>query len=201
MPSRIAWRALAPLLLLCALALSACGSHTYHGTLIAPPNLAPDFTLTAHTGQPFRLSEQRGKVVLLFFGFTHCPDVCPTALSDMAAVFRRLGADADQIQVAFITIDPARDTPEVVSKYVKLFDPRFIGLAGDQAAIDPIVKAYGVTVQRRELPDSALGYTMDHSAYMYVIDKSGTWGELFGPDVTIEHMADDLRYIVRQGAF
>lgn len=200
MYTHIAWRA-ARLAMLAGLLLGACGGHTFHGTIIRPPNPAPDFTLTTHSGQPFRLSEQRGKVVVLFFGFTHCPDVCPTALGDLAAVFRRLGADADQVQVAFVTIDPARDTPELMARYVTLFDQRFIGLSGSQAAIDPIVKAYGVAVQRRDLPGSALGYTMDHSAFLYVIDKTGAWGQLFGPDLTVDQMADDLRYIVREGAF
>lgn len=189
------------LLLACLLLLSACGSHTYHGTVIDPPNDATDFTLTAHTGQPFRLSEQRGKVVLLFFGFTHCPDVCPTALSDMAAVFRKLGPDAEQIQVALITIDPERDTPARMEKFMTIFNPTFLGLSGTRAEIEPIIKAYGVTAKRRDLPNSALVYTVDHSAFTYVIDQNGKWSELFNPDMDIDAMADDLRYIVCKGGF
>jgi protein SCO1/2 len=188
------------LLLACALLLGACGSHTFSGTVIEPPNDATDFTLTAHTGQPFRLSEQRGKVVLLFFGFTHCPDVCPTALSDMAAVFRKLGPDAERVQVAFITVDPERDTPQRMEKYMKIFNPTFLGLSGTRAEIDPIIKAYGATARRRDLPNSALVYTMDHSAFTYVIDQSGKWVELFGSNVDIDAMADDIRYLVRKGA-
>jgi protein SCO1/2 len=187
------------LLLACALTLAACGSHTFHGTRLEPPNQAPDFALTRESGEVFRLSEQRGAVVLLFFGFTHCPDVCPTALSDLAAVFRKLGPDAERVRVAFITIDPERDTPAQVAKYVKLFDKRFIGLAGARAEIDPIAKAYGVTVQRRDLPGSALVYTMDHSAFIYVIDPDGMWGQQFGPDVSVGDMADDIRYTLQQG--
>jgi protein SCO1/2 len=188
------------LLLAAALLLGACGTHTFSGTMLEPPNDATDFTLTAHTGEPFRLSEQRGKVVLLFFGFTHCPDVCPTAMSDMAAVFRKLGPDAERVQVALITIDPERDTPERMQKFMAIFNPTFLGLSGTRAQIDPIIKAYGVTAIRRELPDSALKYTMDHSAFTYVIDQNGKWVELLNPELDINAIAEDIRYIVRKGA-
>lgn len=183
-------------LLACMWLLNACGSPNLHGTVLEPPKAAPDFTLVAHTGQPFHLSEQRGKVVLLFFGFTNCPDVCPTALSDMAAVYRRLGNDANQVQVAFVTLDPERDTPARLSKFMTAFNPTFLGLHGSQAEIDPIVKAYGVTVVRRELPNSALKYTIDHSPFVYVIDKTGTWREMLQDGVPIADMVKDIRYFI-----
>lgn len=183
-----------------ALLLSACGSHSYRGTVLEPPSQAPDFTLTAHTGQPFRLSEQRGKVVLLFFGFTNCPDICPTALNDLAVVRRKLGADAEQVQVAFVTVDPERDSLERLQKYVRIFDKTFLGLRGTQAELSPILKAYGATAIRRDLPNSALGYTMDHSAFTYLIDQQGKWRELFNDSVSTDDMAGDIRYIVRNGA-
>ncbi len=184
-------------LLACVWLLNACGRQELHGTVLDPPKAAPDFTLTAHTGQPFRLSEQRGKVVLLFFGFTNCPDVCPTALADMAAVQNRLGADASQVQVVFVTLDPERDTPGRLAKYMGAFNPSFLGLSGTQAEINPIAKAYGVTFVRRELPNSALKYTIDHSPFMYIIDKQGTWRELLQDGIPITDMANDIRYFIR----
>lgn len=187
-------------LLACALVVSACGRYQPRGTILDPAKPAPDFALTTQTGQPFRLSEQRGKVVLLFFGFTHCPDVCPTALSDLAGVFRKLGGDAERVQVAFITVDPERDTPALTAKYVGLFDKRFQGLSGTHAEIDPIVKAYGVSVQRRDLPNSALKYTMDHSAFIYVVDPAGRWAEVFSPGLPIADMAGDIRHLLQTGA-
>lgn len=181
------------------LGLHACGQVELHGTVLDPPTPAPDFTLVAHTGAPFRLSEQRGKVVLLFFGFTNCPDVCPTALSDIAAVQRKLGSDAEQVQVAFVTLDPERDTPARLAKYMAAFNPRFLGLHGTQAEIAPIIKAYGVTMARRELPNSALKYTIDHSPFIYVIDKTGSWRELLQDGVPIADMANDIRYFIHNG--
>lgn len=181
--------------------LSACSTpFEPHGTMLDPPRQAPDFTLTAHTEQPFRLSEQRGKVVVLFFGFTRCPDICPTALSDLAAVLRELGADADQVQVALVTLDPERDSLERMQTYVTAFYPTFIGLRGDQDELAPIIKAYGVTSIKRELPGSALQYTIDHSPFIYVIDKQGQWRELLQDGTPIKDMANDIRYFIHNEA-
>jgi protein SCO1/2 len=184
---------------LAALALAGCGAHTFKGTVLEPPNEAPDFTLTDQSGQPFRLSEQRGNVVMLFFGFTNCPDVCPTAMADAAAVKRQLGADGERLKVALISVDPERDTPELMGRYVKMFDPSFIGLSGAQAELDPVIKAYGVTAVRRDLPGSALKYTMDHSAFLYVIDQTGQWRLVFSPDATVSDIASDVGYLLKNG--
>ena len=186
-------------LLLAAAALAACGSYTFKGTALEPPNPAPDFTLTDQDGRPFRLSEQRGSVVMLFFGFTNCPDVCPTALADAAAVRRELGADGERLKVALITVDPARDTPEKMGRYVRIFDESFIGLSGTQEELDPVIKAYGVTAMRRDLPGSALEYTMDHSAFLYVIDQAGQWRLVFSPDASVSDIASDVRHLIRTG--
>lgn len=194
-PTRIAML----VLLVCVLLISSCGRTELHGTVLDPPKPAPDFVLTAHTGQPFRLSEQRDKVVLLFFGFTNCPDVCPTALSDMAVVMRKLGDDAKHVQVAFITLDPERDTPARLAKYMAAFNPTFLGLHGPQATVEPIMKAYGVTAIRRELPSSALKYTIDHSPFIYVIDKTGTWRELLQDGIPTADMANDIRSFIDNG--
>jgi protein SCO1/2 len=185
----------------CALLLSACGgSYQLRGTRVEPPNQAPDFTLTDQHGQPFHLSQQHGKVVVLYFGFTTCPDICPTTLADLAAVRRQLGDDAGPVQVALITVDPERDTVERMGRYVTRFDPTFIGLSGTPEQVAPVIKAYGVTAIKRPLPKSALKYTMDHSSFIYVIDQQGKWCELFSHGAAVDDIASDLRYLVKNGA-
>jgi protein SCO1/2 len=184
--------------LLLAVLLSSCGAYTFHTTAFNPPEAAPDLSLTDQSGRPFRLSEQRGAVVLVFFGFTSCPDVCPTALADLASVRRKLGADAERVRVAMVTVDPARDTPETLQRYVTRFDPTFIGLTGTPEQLAATNKAYGVTAIRRDLPGSALKYTIDHSAYVYVIDRAGRWRALFRPGDTVDDMASDLRFLANE---
>jgi protein SCO1/2 len=190
------------LLLILALTplLAACGPYTFRsGALLEPPNPAPEIALTDTAGQPFRLSEQRGMVTLIFFGFTNCPDVCPTALADMSAARKRLEGDAEKVRVVFITVDPARDTPERMGRYVQAFDPDFIGLTGTEAELAQIYQAYGVTAIKRELPNSALGYTMDHSASVYVIDQGGNWRAMISHGSPIDDVVSDLRYLIRTG--
>lgn len=185
---------------LCMLLLVSCGTHNFHGMVIEPPNPAPDFTLLNHQGQPFQLSAQQGKLVVMFFGFTHCPDVCPTTLADMKAVRSKLGNDAEHLQVVFISVDPERDTPDLVNRYVTAFDPTFIGLSGPSTTLERIYQDYGVTAIRRELPNSAITYTMDHSAFTYVIDRSGNYRMLFPYNTSIDEIVSDLRYLIQQGA-
>lgn len=187
------------LLATCACLLVACGQYQWRGTVIEPPNTAADFTLTDQHGQPFRLSDQTGKVTVLFFGFTSCPDICPTAMADLAAAKRDLGRDGDNVQVALITVDPERDTNERLGAYVTAFDPSFIGLRGSQTELDAVMKAYGASAIRRELPGSALGYTMDHSGFMYVIDRNTKWREVFAHGTAPTDITNDLRYLARGG--
>lgn len=192
--------AVASLLALVAALLAACGPHEFRGTVIEPPNPAKDFALTDQSGQPFRLSEQGGKVVTIFFGFTNCPDICPTSLADMAAVREKLGSDAENLEVLFITVDPERDTAERLGRYMQMFDPSFTALTGSRADLEQVFKDYGVTAIKRELPDSALGYTMDHSAFTYVIDAAGNLRLLFSHGASIDDMTSDLRYLLQEGA-
>lgn len=182
-------------------ALGACGGpYQFHGTVLDPPNRAPNFVLADQDGATFQLQDQRGKIVLLYFGFTSCPDICPTTLADLAATRQRLGDDAKQIQVVLITVDPERDTQQRLKRYVSLFDTSFIGLRGTQEQMAPIMKDYGVSATKRPLPDSALGYTVDHSAFVYVIDQAGMWREQFAHGAAIDDMTNDLRYLIKNGA-
>lgn len=177
--------------------VSGCASHAFHGTLLDPPSQAPAFTLTDHNEQAFRLSDLKGKLVLLYFGFTSCPDICPTELSSLAALRRELGSSADGVQVVMVTVDPERDTTNHLRQYVTAFDPTFIGLTGSQAELQAVFTSYGVIAKKHPLADSALGYTMDHSAFVYVIDQTGRWVELFPMGTPTADALDDVRYLLQ----
>jgi protein SCO1 len=133
---------------------------------------AHDFALTDQDGKPRTLADFRGKAVVIFFGYTHCPDVCPTTMSEMAAVMKELGPDADRVQVLFVTLDPERDTPAILKQYVPAFDPRFIALSGDQEATAKVAREFRVFYQK--VPGKEAGsYTLDHTAASYVFDPQG----------------------------
>ncbi len=131
---------------------------------------AADFNLTDATGKVRKLSDFRGKVVVLFFGYTHCPEVCPTTLADLAQVIRLLGPDAEKVQVLFVTLDPERDTPEVLAKYVPSFNPSFLGLYGDAQATALAAKVFAVNYEKHAEEN---GYSLDHSDGTYLIGKNG----------------------------
>jgi protein SCO1/2 len=133
---------------------------------------AKDFALTDHTGKPRTLADFKGKAVVVFFGYTQCPDVCPTTMLELAGVMKDLGPLAERVQVLFVTIDPQRDTPALLAQYVPAFDPRFLGLYGDAAATDKVAKEFKVFYQK--VPGKTPGsYTMDHTAGSYVFDPDG----------------------------
>jgi len=145
---------------------------SFKSTDITGADYGRTLALTDHTGQPRSLADYKGKVVVLFFGFTQCPDVCPTTLANMADVMKRLGPKADQVQVLFVTLDPERDVPAVLAQYVPAFDARFVGLYGDAAATAAAAKEFKIFYQK--VPGKTGGtYTIDHTAASYVIDKEG----------------------------
>jgi protein SCO1 len=162
---------------------------------------SPIGSAAAAVGGPFHLEDQNGKPVsdadmkgrpfLVFFGFTHCPDICPTTLFDLSQVMRALGPDADRAGALFITVDPARDTPAAMKDYLSNFDPHLRGLTGDQASIDAAIKAY--RVYARKVPLENGDYTMDHTALVYLMDKDGRFVAPFNVNRTPEAEAADLR--------
>lgn len=190
-------RRLMMVLLLCG--LSACGAPYSYQVMraIDSPQTAPDFTLTNQDGQPFQLSGQSGKVKLLFFGFTSCPDICPTTLSDMKYVQEKLGQLADKTEIVFITVDPERDSASQMKRYLSIYSARFIGLrADDPAQLATIMGDYGAYAKRQELPGSGLGYTMDHTASVYVIDTQGRWFGMISHGDDPDLIAEDLRHLI-----
>jgi len=137
-----------------------------------------ELSLKDHNGKPRTLADFRGKVVAVFFGYTHCPDACPTTLAEFSQVIRELGTDAEKVQVLFVTVDPERDTPEVLQQYVPAFHPSFLGLVGDAEATARTAKEFRVFYQKQPL--KAGGYSVDHSAGTYIFDREGRL-RLFAP--------------------
>jgi protein SCO1/2 len=181
-----------------ALALSACdrtGQRAFNAVDITGAELGGNFALTDHNGRKVSLADFRGKVVAIFFGFTQCPDVCPTTLSDMARVMKLLGPDAARVQVLFVTVDPERDTPELLKAYVPQFDPRFLGLYGDAEATAKAAKDFKIFVQKR--PGGAPGqYTIDHSAQTLVFDANGKVRLFLNYGMEPEKIASDLKALL-----
>lgn len=160
-------------------------ASTFYGHKFNDPREAYDFTLTDQNGMPFSLSSLRGKLVLMAFGFTSCPNICPTTLGDLAAAYRALPpADQARVQVVFISVDPERDTPKVLKDYVPFFDKHFIGLTGSAEQIAKVAKAYGAFYERsyQSSKIAANYYTINHSTYVYVIGPNGRWIGLYDYD-------------------
>lgn len=168
----------------------------FKNTDITGIDYAHDFALTDHTGKPRTLADFRGKVVLVFFGYTQCPDVCPTTMSEMAAVMKQLGPRADDVQVLFVTLDPARDTQALLAKYVPSFDPHFLGLRGDQAATEKVAKDFKIFFQK--VPGKNIGeYSIDHTAGSYVFDPQGRVRLFVRHGQGPEPIAHDLGILLR----
>jgi len=185
---------------LAALALAACDGEApkFRSTDITGVDYGRSLELTDQHGKLRRLEDFRGKAVVLFFGFTHCPDVCPTALADMAQAMRQLGVDAERVQVLFVTVDPERDTEEALAKYVPAFDPRFLGLRGDLEATRRAAQEFKVYFEKR--PGKTPGeYSIDHSAQSYVIDPQGRVRLFVRHDRIAEDLAPDLRTLLGRG--
>ena len=166
--------AIASLLGVAAL-LAGCDSSpkasAFQLTDITGAQFARDFQLIDHNGKPRTIADFKGKVVAIFFGYTRCPDACPTTMGELALVMKELGTDAGRLQVLFITVDPERDTPEVLSRYVPAFHPSFLGLYGDAEATARTAKEFRIVYQKQPLKDG--GYSVDHSAGSYLYDTSG----------------------------
>jgi protein SCO1/2 len=188
------------LVALAALLLVACdaGGPRFRASDVTGSSFGREFTLEDPDGRTRTLADFRGKAVVVFFGYTQCPDVCPTTLATLAETMKRLGADADRVQVLFVTVDPERDTAALLKQYVPAFDPRFLGLRGDAAATARTAKEFKIIYEK--VPGATPGsYTMDHSAGSYVFDPQGRL-RLYvangqGPDV----FAHDLEELLRVG--
>ena len=171
------------------------GRPAFRSTDVTGADYGKALAMTDHTGTARTLADWRGKVVVLFFGFTQCPDVCPTTLVTMADVMKRLGPDADRVQVLFVTVDPERDTQAVIGPYVTAFDPRFVGLYGDRDATARAAREFKVFYQK--VPGKTEGtYGIDHTAASYVIDAQGRLRLYVRHQQTAEDLAADLKRLL-----
>ena len=183
------------LLAVCCTLLSAT-AFAFKGVDVTGQGYDGDFRLLGHDGKPRTQADFPGKVVVITFGFTRCPDVCPTSLAALAAAMGALGEDRKRVQGLFITVDPERDTPGLLAKYVTAFDPGFLGLAGDAAATRQVARAFKVFYQK--VPTSQGDYTMDHSTGYYVNDRQGRTRLMFRYGQSAADMAYDIRLLLRE---
>jgi len=182
--------------LVAAALLAGCdGEAKFRSTDISGAPYGKALELADPQGRLRHLEDFRGKVVVLFFGFTRCPDICPTTLAEIASAVKSLGPDAERVQVLLVTVDPERDTAEALSAYVGAFDPRFIALRGDAAATQRVAKDFKIFYEKRKQGET---YTVDHSAQAYVLDAQGRLRLLVRHDRIGQDLAPDLRTLLRE---
>lgn len=185
--------------LIVVLATALLRPYHFNGLVLQTPKPAADFTLTAAGGRPVSLSDYRDKLVVLYFGYTFCPDVCPTTLAEVTKAVHKLGKKAEDVQVIMVTVDPERDTPERLAEYMAYFDPSFVGVSGTPEQIAAAAAPYGIYYQKHE-GTAATGYLVDHTATINVLDREGrvklVWP--FGTDG--DAMAADLAQLLKQGS-
>jgi protein SCO1/2 len=183
-----------------ALALSACGENKvpFTGIDITGADYATGFSLTDHNGQPRTLADFKGKAVVIFFGFTQCPDVCPTSMTEMAQAKQLLGADGDRLQGLFVSIDPERDTPEIMKAYMAAFDPSFLALYAKPEELPEVAKSFKI-YYKKVVGSSPETYTMDHSAGSYVYDPQGRVRLYHRYGTGAQALADDVKRLLAGG--
>jgi protein SCO1 len=172
--------------------------YKYHGSLIEPPIMAADFELTDQEGETFRFEDQRGKLALIFFGYTHCPDICPSTLVEFQNIYRELKDLADKVDFIFITVDPERDTQGRLKEYFSYFNPDFIALTSDREKLTQVWKNYGVYQQKQE-SGSATGYLVDHSTRMYLVDATGNLVITYPYGFESFKISEDILFMLEQG--
>jgi protein SCO1/2 len=168
--------------------------HVFHGVVMQSLAEAPAIDLQSTTGETIGLNAFSGKLVVVYFGYTHCPDVCPTTLSTLDKALDEMGNGADDVQVVMVTVDPERDSVELLTEYLGFFDESFIGLTGALDDIERVATTYGVFFAANE-GDVESGYTVDHTAHLMVIDREGALRMVFPPDLEAEEIAADLAYL------
>ncbi len=192
---------------LMVLSLAACGDRAvapakasvFKSTDITGIGWGGDFHLTDPQGQPRNLADFKGKAVMLYFGYTHCPDMCPTTLAQMAQVRAKQGADANRVQGLFVTVDPERDSGDVLARYVKAFDPSFLGLRADPSTTAAMAKDFKVYVSHGKA-DAQGNYTVDHMGGIYVFDTRGRLRLLMTPGTGVDVMASDVATLLKENA-
>jgi protein SCO1/2 len=182
------------LLGLCSFA-AAGESAAFKGGTFDPPRPAPDFALQGSHGSTLKLSQYRGKVVALYFGFTHCPRICPVSLANLARAFAKLGAAASEVQVIFVTVDPERDTPERMREFLDFFNPSFRGATGTSQQLEAVERAYGISARKTISQIKKVGYEVHHSSSIYLIDREGKLRVLMPFGKSVDDLVNDIRLL------
>jgi protein SCO1 len=171
--------------------------YTMRGSEIDPPVPAPEIVLDSTHGGEYKLSDQKGRLVLIFFGYTSCPDVCPITLSEMRQIRSRLGDRASEVDFVYVTVDPERDTLDHMTNYLNAFDPAVIGLTGSEEAMEPVWAPYGVW---REIQEgaTAAGYLVGHSSRLYLIDRNNNLRSTYSFGTPVEDVEADLRFLLKE---
>ncbi len=172
--------------------------YTFRGSAIEPPVPMKDFSLIDQYGQKFTLREQDGKVVLVFFGYTHCPDVCPVTLAEFTRIKQELGSEASQVRFVYITVDPERDTVPVMHSFMTNFDADFLALTETRENLEVVWSNFGVYQSRQE-SNSAGGYLVDHTARTYLLDQNGSLVATYPYEMTEADVVADVRHLISRG--
>ncbi len=186
--------ALLTLLLLSSVAGAAADTEMRTG-VFSPPRQAPDFTLRASDGSELKLSQYRGKVVALGFGYTSCPDVCPTTLAFLAQARKKLGPAGKDLQVVYVTVDPERDNADRLRKFLANFDPTFLGATGTPQQLADVRQGYGITITRKNI-EGTRDYLVHHSSYIYLIDRAGNLRAMMPFGVSVDDMTHDVKSLL-----
>jgi protein SCO1 len=168
------------------------------GMVLSDPRPAADFELIDDQGNPFRLSDHQGRVIAMFFGYTHCPDICPLTLMHMRDALEHLGEDAENALFLFVTVDPERDTPEQMHKYVARADEDVVGLTGDREELERVWEAYDIIVEKEPREDGS--YLLGHSAQIWLINTDGQLAMVLPPSADGEDLAHDVRWLLEQSS-
>lgn len=167
-------------------------------TVLEPPKQLIDWELPSNAGTNVKLSDLRGKPVLMFFGYTHCPDYCPTTLGEFKQIKKQLGDAGDDVAYVFVSVDSERDTPDILDRYVKTFDPAFIGLQGTSDTLQPIAKDYGLYAAKNTEVETAGGYLINHTVVTYLVDKQGQLRVFYPFGVQPETIATDVEMMLKE---
>lgn len=181
-----------------ALLLAACSKPVPFTLIdITGAAFARDFSLNDHHGKPRTLADYRGRVVWIFFGFTHCPDICPTMMSQLALAHKKLGADAERVQVLFVTVDPERDTQPLLAQYVPAFNPSFVGLYGTAEQTAAVAREFKVTYEKAASSDASF-YSVNHSSQLFVIDAQGRPRLIYTSANSVDSLVADTRRLLQE---
>jgi protein SCO1/2 len=172
--------------------------YRYKGAVLDPPLSLPDFELKGTDGQPFRLSDVTGDIALIYFGYTYCPDVCPLTMAEVRTALAGLKSGKEHVHVIFISVDPERDTPAVLSRYLASFGPEFMGLTDDFTKVQEVMKPYGAFAEKEAAPDSAAGYLVSHTARLYLVDSKRELLLTYAFGFEPEDLQSDLEYLLQQ---